>query len=83
MTDFTALSRQITREVQTMFTEGDQHYLQSLRRAELLKVVDNELRFLGLYPLEDDVIHQQVRQFLDEHLDSWCAMYLPQNEATG
>lgn len=70
------LQRRIADEVKTVLTSGDQVYLRGLSREELLDVLHSELRFLGLYRLDEEHIAVAVSAFLDSHLDTWRAAYL-------
>jgi hypothetical protein len=72
----TQLKARIEQEVETMMREGDRAYLQELSRSDLLEVVENELRFLGLYAYKDLETPVVIKRILEEHLDIWCQLYL-------
>lgn len=70
------LEARIEQEVETMMTEGDQNYLQSLSPSALLEAVENELRFLGLYSYLDHETPTVIHDILEAQLDAWCQSYL-------
>lgn len=59
-----------------MLTEGDRTYLENLSFSALLEVVENELRFLGLYAHEDIETPAVIHRILEKNLDTWCEEYL-------
>lgn len=59
----------IVKEVKAILTEGDQSYLRSLSRDELLDVLESELRFLGVYTLQEQDTAAAVHAVLEEHID--------------
>lgn len=72
----TLLEAQLMDAVTTMLTEGDLDYLRALSRQALGEVVENELRFLGLYATEDPDVPLFIHTWVDQHLDQWRAQYL-------
>jgi hypothetical protein len=69
------LEERVFEEVQTILTEGDRPYLQTLSRAALLEVLENELRFLGLYVHGDSETPAVIHSLLEQHLDQWRTDY--------
>lgn len=70
------LKKRIAEEVKTILTEGKQDYLRSLSRAELLDVLESELRFFGTYTLNEKDAVAVVHALLEEHIDQWRDRYL-------
>jgi hypothetical protein len=52
-----------------MLSEGDFDYLRSLSRTALGEVIENELRFLGLYAYEDHEAPMIIHALVEKHLD--------------
>jgi len=73
------LEERLCEEVVTMLSEGDLDYLRSLSRAELAEVIENELRFLGLYAYGDEAAPMVIHSLVEQHLDQWRAQYLSTN----
>ena len=72
------LEVQLMEAVTTMLTEGDRDYLRALSRRALGEVIEQEVRFLGLYATEDPDVPQRIHVWVDQHLDQWRAAYLSQ-----
>ena len=70
------LKKRIAEEVKIILTEGKQDYLRSLSRAELLDVLERELRFFGTYTLNEKEAVAVVHALLEEHIDQWRERYL-------
>ena len=62
-----------------MLTEGDLDYLRSVSHTALGEVIENELRFLGLYAYGDQETPVLIHAFVNEHLDQWRIQYLSMN----
>jgi hypothetical protein len=59
-----------------MLQEGDVVYLVSLSRPALLRVLLDELRFLGLYAREEAATEQWLSTFVERRLDAWVTLWL-------
>ena len=70
------LKDRIAEDVKMILTEGDQDYLRCLPRIELIDVLERELRFFGVYTLNDRGTTEVVHAFLENNLDEWCTDYL-------
>jgi hypothetical protein len=70
------LEERLFHEVATMLSEGDLDYLRSLSRTALGEVIENELRFLGLYAYEDHEAPMIIHALVEKHLDQWRKQYL-------
>jgi hypothetical protein len=78
------LEERVRQEVALMLTEGMQPYLQSLSHLALVEVLENELRFLGLYAHSDTEAPAIIHALLERELDEWCHTYLvPHERDTG
>ena len=76
------LEEHIIEEVHTIFTEGEPTYLRTLSRDALLEVLESELRFLGLYPHDDQEAPEIIRSFLEHHIDQWIENHILQKSST-
>ena len=65
------IEEHVEREVYIMLTEGDKTYLNRLSRDALLKALETELYFLGIYPDEDQETPVFIQNFLRLKLDEW------------
>jgi hypothetical protein len=70
------LEERLFNEVATMLSEGDLNYLRSLSRTALGEVIENELRFLGLYVYENQEAPMIIHNIVEQHLDQWRKQYL-------
>lgn len=70
------LEARLTEAVATMLTEGDLAYLRALSRRALGEVIEQELRFLGLYATAEPDVPRHIHAWVDRHLDHWRAAYL-------
>jgi hypothetical protein len=70
------LEERITGEVQTVLTEGDLDYLKGLSRSALLELLESEIMFLGVYPIDNREAPVVVNRVLEENLDYWREIYL-------
>jgi hypothetical protein len=59
-----------------MLQEGDLSYLVELSRPALLRVLLDELRFLGLYARDDAATEQWLSTFVERLLDAWVTLWL-------
>lgn len=66
-----ALEERVEREARDLLKGGDQAYLSGLSRVGLLEALETELRFLGLYPHEDQETPVMIRDILRQKLDEW------------
>lgn len=73
------LEERLFEEVTTMLSEGDLDYLRSLSRTALGEVIENELRFLGLYAYGDQEAPMVIHALVEQYLDQWRAQYLSTN----
>lgn len=73
------LKERLFEEVATMLTEGDLDYLRSLSHTALGEVIENELRFLGLYEYGDQEAPRLIHTLVQQHLDQWRTEYLSAN----
>ena len=73
------LEKRLFEEVATVLSEGDLDSLRSLSRAALGEVLENELRFLGLYAYGDQEALMVIHGLVEQHLDQWRAQYLSTN----
>ena len=73
------LEARLREEVATMFVEGDLDYLRSLSRAALGEVIENELRFLGLYAYGDHEAPRVIHNLVEQYRDQWRQQYLSMN----
>ena len=74
------LEERVRQEVALMLTEGMQPYLQSLSRPALVEMLENELRFLGLYAHSNTEAPEIIHALLERELDEWCHKYLVPRE---
>jgi len=70
------LEERIVEEVQTMLAEGNINYLMGFDRAGLMKALEHELRFLGLYHRDDCETPLLIHKLLEENIDQWYESYL-------
>jgi hypothetical protein len=63
-------------EVRRMLEEGNINYLMGFDRAGLMKALEDELRFLGLYHRDDGESPLLIHKLLEVHLDELYASYL-------
>jgi hypothetical protein len=70
------LAERLVHEVATMLAEGDRDYLRSLSRTALGEVIENEVRFLGLYAYENHEAPVVIHTLVEHHLDQWRAQYV-------
>ena len=70
------LQERTSEEVRRMLEEGDINYLIGFNRAGLMRALEDELRFLGLYYREDQEAPAFIHALLEEHLDELYDHYL-------
>jgi hypothetical protein len=73
------LEERLLEAVDTILSEGDLDYLRSLSRPALGAVIENELRFLGLYVYGDEESPMIIHNIVEQHLDQWRTQYLSTN----
>lgn len=79
VSDEQGLKARLFAAVATMLTEGDLDYLRSLSHGALGEVIENELRFLGLYEHGDQEAPRLIHALVQEHLAHWRTQYLSEN----
>jgi len=65
------LERRVLTEVDIILAEGDRHYLLSLPRAAFVKILEDELQFLGLYAYGDTETPARIHEIVERHYWQW------------
>jgi len=65
------LEQRVLTEVDTILAEGDRSYLLSLSRAAFVKVLEDELQFLGLYAYGDTETPARIHEIVERHYRKW------------
>jgi hypothetical protein len=69
------LEEHLCAEVQKLLATADQHYIQGLSPTAFLEAVENEVRFLGLYPHADTETPEVIHAILEQTLAQWLEYY--------
>ena len=70
------LKEHVNTQLRTILTEGDVAYLQRLSREDLLRALEHELYFLGLYSAQDLETKAVVHTCLVQALNEWVQAHL-------
>ena len=70
------LETDILAMIPELFAVADRDTLQGRSRETIAAALENELRFLGLYPYGDTVTPHMIHRIVEQHIDAWIQQYL-------